>query len=154
MVGSGPRGEVYGNAAGIGLVPEGFDIRPDRAARSDVVIVSAPIGVHGVVIMSVREGVEFGSLELSDTAALTPLVQAVLGVTSDVHLRRDPRGGLATSLDENASGSGVGVRLVEKSIPVPADVANACAMLGLDPMYVANEGKLVEFESRTAVGHG
>jgi hydrogenase expression/formation protein HypE len=151
VVDAGHGDEVYVNTAGIGLVPEGIDIRPDRAARGDVVIVSGPIGMHGVAIMSVREGIEFGSQVVSDTAALTPLVQAMLAVTRDVHVLRDPtRGGLATSLNEIASASGVGVRLVEKSIPVPADVANACAMLGLDPMYVANEGKLVAFVARAS----
>ncbi len=96
--------------------------------------------------MSVREGLEFGSEIVTDSAALHPLVAAMLAVDRDLHVLRDPtRGGLATTLNEIASTSGVGVRLVEKAIPVPPDVANACAMLGLDPMYVANEGKLVAF---------
>jgi hydrogenase expression/formation protein HypE len=142
---------VYVNTAGIGVVPDGVDLRPDRAEPGDVVIVSGPIGVHGIAIMSVREGIEFGSRVVSDTASLAPLVQAMLAVTKDLHVLRDPtRGGLATSLNEIASASGVGVRLVEKAIPVPPEVANACAMLGLDPMYVANEGKLVAFVPRAA----
>lgn len=149
VVDAGHGDQVYVNTAGIGLVPDGVDIRPDRAEVGDVVIVSGPIGVHGIAIMSVREGLQFGSEITSDTAALHPLVASMLTVTPDVHVLRDPtRGGLATSLNEIASASGVGVRIVEKSVPVPPDVASACAMLGLDPMYVANEGKLVAFVGR------
>ena len=149
VVDAGHGDEVFVNTAGIGLVPAGVTIRPDRAQVGDVVIVSGAIGVHGIAIMSVREGLEFGSVLQTDTAALHPLVAAMLAVTKDLHVLRDPtRGGLATSLNEIASASGVGVALVEKSIPVPDDVANACAILGLDPMYVANEGKLVAFVSR------
>jgi hydrogenase expression/formation protein HypE len=151
VVDAGHGDQVFVNTAGIGVVPDGVDIRPDRAAVGDVVIVSGAIGVHGIAIMSVREGIEFGSQLVTDSAALTPLVSAMLDVTTDLHTLRDPtRGGLATSLNEIASASGVGVRLVERSIPVPPDVANACALLGLDPMYVANEGKLVAFVPREA----
>ena len=149
VVDAGHGDQVYVNTAGIGVVPDGVDIRPDRARPGDVVIVSGAIGVHGIAIMSVREGIEFGSELVSDSAALGPLVQAMLAVTSDLHVLRDPtRGGLATSLNEIAAASGVGVRLVERALPVPPDVGNACAMLGLDPMYVANEGKLVGFVPR------
>jgi hydrogenase expression/formation protein HypE len=149
VVDAGHGDQVYVNTAGIGVVADGVDIRPDRARPGDVVIVSGEIGVHGVAIMSVREGIEFGSHLVTDSAPLTPLVQAMLAVTPDLHVLRDPtRGGLATSLNEIAAASHVGVRLVESSIPVPADVGNACAMLGLDPMYVANEGKLVAFVPR------
>jgi hydrogenase expression/formation protein HypE len=149
VVDAGHGDQVYVNTAGIGLVPDGVDIRPDRAEVGDVVIVSGAIGVHGIAIMSVREGLEFGSEMTTDSAALHPLVAAMLCVTPDLHVLRDPtRGGLATSLNEIASASRVGVRLVEKSLPVPPDVAGACAMLGLDPMYVANEGKLVAFVPR------
>jgi len=140
---------VYVNTAGVGLVTDGVDIRPQRARPGDVVIVSGAIGVHGIAIMSVREGLEFGSQIVTDSAALSPLVAAMLTVTKDIHVLRDPtRGGLATSLNEIADSAGVGVTLVERSIPVPDDVRNACAMLGLDPMYVANEGKLVAFVPR------
>jgi hydrogenase expression/formation protein HypE len=149
VVDAGHGDQVYVNTAGIGVVADGIDIRPDRAVPGDVVIVSGAIGVHGIAIMSVREGLEFGSQLRTDSVALTPLVQAMLAVIADVHVLRDPtRGGLATSLNEIASSSGVGVRLVERSLPVPPDVASACAMLGLDPMYVANEGKLVAFVPR------
>jgi hydrogenase expression/formation protein HypE len=146
VVDAGHGDSVYVNTAGVGLIPDGVDIRPQRAEVGDVVIVSGDIGVHGIAIMSVREGLEFGTQITTDSAALHPLVAAMLAVTKDIHVLRDPtRGGLATSLNEIAQASGVGVRLVERSIPVPTDVANACALLGLDPMYVANEGKLVAF---------
>ncbi len=151
VVDAGHGDQVYVNTAGVGLVPDGVDIRPQRAEPGDVVIVSGDIGVHGIAIMSVREGLEFGTEIVTDSAALHPLVAAMLAVTNDLHALRDPtRGGLATSLNEIAAAAGVGVRLVEKAIPVPADVGNACALLGLDPLYVANEGKLVAFVPTSA----
>ena len=140
---------VYVNTAGIGLVPDGVDIRPQRARPGDVVLVSGDIGVHGVAIMSVREGLEFGTEVRSDCAPLNGLVAAMLAVTPDLHVLRDPtRGGLAASLNEIASASGTGVSIVEGAVPVPDEVANACAFLGLDPWFVANEGKLVAFVPR------
>ncbi|MGA5143510.1 hydrogenase expression/formation protein HypE [Streptomyces griseoincarnatus] len=146
VVESGHGDGVYVTTAGVGLVPDGVDIRPQRARPGDAVIVSGPIGLHGVAIMSVREGLEFGVEVSSDTAPLADLVAAVLAVTPDVHVLRDPtRGGLAASLNEIARASGTGVRLRERAIPVPDAVANACGFLGLDPLYVANEGRLVAF---------
>jgi len=137
---------IYLNTAGIGLVPGGVDIGPHRARVGDVVIVSGDIGVHGVAIMSVRDGLEFGTEVLSDCAPLSGLVAAMLDVTPDLHALRDPtRGGLGTSLNEIARASEVGVELDEGKLPVPDVVTNACAFLGLDPLYVANEGKLVAF---------
>ncbi|MCB5906149.1 hydrogenase expression/formation protein HypE [Streptomyces sp. SF28] len=149
VVEAGHGDGIYLNTAGIGLIPDGVDIRPQRAAPGDVVIVSGPIGVHGVAVMSVREGLEFGVGIESDCAALGGLVEAMLAVTPDLHVLRDPtRGGLATALGEIAAAASVGVVVQERSLPVPETVANACAVLGLDPMYVANEGKLVAFVPR------
>ncbi|MFJ6725360.1 hydrogenase expression/formation protein HypE [Streptomyces sp. NPDC091281] len=146
VVEAGHGDGVFINTSGIGYVPDGVDIRPQRAAPDDVVLVSGAIGVHGVAIMSVREGLEFGVAIESDTAPLGGLVAELLAVCPDVHVLRDPtRGGLATTLNEIAGASGVGVALVENDLPVPDTVANACAFLGLDPLYVANEGKLVAF---------
>jgi hydrogenase expression/formation protein HypE len=146
VVDAGHGDGIFINTAGIGVIPDGTDIRPQRAAPGDVVIVSGPIGEHGVAIMSVREGLEFGVEIKSDTAPLASLVQAMLGACADLHVLRDPtRGGLATSLNEIASAAGVGVTLQERALPVPEAVANACSFLGLDPLYVANEGKLVAF---------
>jgi len=137
---------VFINTAGIGLVPTGVDIRLQRARPGDVVIVSGAIGVHGIAILSVREGLEFGAAIESDCAPLAGLVTTMLAVTPDLHLLRDPtRGGLATALNEIALASGVGVELTEALLPVPDVVANACSFLGLDPLFVANEGKLVAF---------
>ncbi|MEU6405111.1 hydrogenase expression/formation protein HypE [Streptomyces sp. NPDC046985] len=146
VVEAGHGDGVYVTTAGIGLVPDGVDIRPQRARPGDAVIVSGPIGLHGVAIMSVREGLEFGVETASDTAPLADLVAHMLAVTPDVHVLRDPtRGGLAASLNEIARASGAGVRLRERAIPVPEAVVNACGFLGLDPLYVANEGRLVAF---------
>jgi hydrogenase expression/formation protein HypE len=150
VVEAGHGDGVYLNTSGIGFVPDGVDIRPQRAAPGDVVIVSGPIGMHGIAIMSVREGLEFGVEVVSDTAALGGLVEAMLGVTHELHVLRDPtRGGLGTALNEIAAASGTGVVLTERDIPVPDAVANACGFLGLDPLYVANEGRLVAFVPRT-----
>lgn len=146
VVETGHGDGVYVNTAGLGVVPDGVDIRPDRARPGDVVIVSGEIGVHGVAVMSVREGLEFGTEVRSDCAPLHGLVEAMLAVTRDLHVLRDPtRGGVATALNEIARASGVGIELEERSLPVPEVVANACAFLGLDPLLVANEGKLVAF---------
>ncbi|MEU6014853.1 hydrogenase expression/formation protein HypE [Streptomyces sp. NPDC047515] len=149
VVEAGHGDGIFINTAGIGLIPPGVDLRPQRVEPGDVVIVSGAVGVHGVAIMSVREGLEFGVEIESDCAALGGLVEAMLAVTPELHVLRDPtRGGLAASLNEIATASGTGVVIQERAVPVPAPVANACAVLGLDPMYVANEGKLVAFVPR------
>lgn len=149
VVEAGHGDGIYLNTAGIGVVPAGVDLRPQRVVPGDVVIVSGAIGVHGVAIMSVREGLEFGVEIESDSAALGDLVDAMLTVTPDLHVLRDPtRGGLAASLNEIAAASGTGVVIRERDVPVPPVVAGACAILGLDPMYIANEGKLVAFVPR------
>ncbi|WP_432138013.1 hydrogenase expression/formation protein HypE [Streptomyces sp. bgisy154] len=146
VVEAGHGDGVYVTTSGVGLVPDGVDIRPDRARPGDVVIVSGPVGLHGVAIMSVREGIEFGVEIASDTAPLAALVATMLSVTPDLHALRDPtRGGLAAALNEIARASGTGVRLSERAVPVPDAVANACGFLGLDPWCVANEGRLVAF---------
>ncbi|MFJ6723224.1 hydrogenase expression/formation protein HypE, partial [Streptomyces sp. NPDC091259] len=144
VVEAGHGDGVYVNTAGIGLIPDGVDLRPQRVVPGDVVIVSGEIGLHGVAIMSVREGLEFGVDVESDCAPLGGLVDAMLAVTPDLHVLRDPtRGGLAAALNEIAAASGAGVVIREGAVPIPDPVANACAILGLDPLYVANEGKLV-----------
>ncbi|MGW1978244.1 hydrogenase expression/formation protein HypE [Streptomyces sp. NPDC001889] len=149
VVEAGHGDGVYINTSGIGLIPPGVDIRAERAEPGDVVIVSGGIGLHGVAVMSVREGLEFGVGIESDCAALGGLVGAMLAVTPDLHVLRDPtRGGLAAALNEIAAAAGVGVVVRERAVPVPPEVASACAILGLDPMYVANEGKLVAFVPR------
>jgi hydrogenase expression/formation protein HypE len=149
VVEAGHGDGVYINTSGIGLVPPGVDLRPERVVPGDVVIVSGAIGLHGVAILSERENLRFEAEIESDCAALGGLVEAMLAVTPDVHVLRDPtRGGLAASLNEIAAASGTGVVVQERAVPVPPPVASACAILGLDPMYVANEGKLVAFVPR------
>ena len=146
VVDAGHGDQVYVNTAGIGLVRDGADIRPGRARPGDVVLVSGAIGRHGVAVLSCREGLEFGTAVESDTAPLAGLVAAMLGTGADLHVLRDPtRGGLAAALNEIARTADVGVELVERSVPVPPAVADACSLLGLDPFYVANEGVLVAF---------
>ena len=146
VVDAGHGDGVYVNTAGIGVVAEGVTIGPEQARPGDAVIVSGDIGVHGVAVMSCREGLEFGTLVESDTAPLNGLVAAMLETGAEVHVLRDPtRGGLAASLNEIARAAGVGVDLVERDLPIPQPVSDACGLLGLDPLYVANEGKLVAF---------
>jgi hydrogenase expression/formation protein HypE len=137
----------YISTAGIGLVRAGIQVGPHRAQPGDAVLVSGTIGDHGMAIMSVREGLEFESQIRSDCAALNGLIAEVLDAAGGaVHAMRDPtRGGLASTLNEIAHSSGVGVAIDETSLPVRPDVQSACELLGLDPVYVANEGKAVFF---------
>ncbi|RDI61607.1 hydrogenase expression/formation protein HypE [Nocardia pseudobrasiliensis] len=146
VVDAGHGDGIFVNTSGIGLIDAGIDIRPQRARPGDVVIVSGEIGMHGVAVLSCREGLEFVTSVCSDTAPLHGLVAAMLGTGADVHVLRDPtRGGMAAALNEIARAAGVGVTLDERMIPIPQPVRDACGLLGLDPMYVANEGKLVAF---------
>jgi hydrogenase expression/formation protein HypE len=135
---------VFINTTGIGVVPPGVSPSGDRARPGDAVLVSGTVGDHGVAVMSTREGLSFETSILSDSAALHGLVAAMVAAVPGIHVMRDPtRGGLATTLNEIAHQSGVGMVLSEASIPVREEVAAACELLGLDPLYVANEGKLV-----------
>lgn len=138
---------LFVNTTGIGLLDPGFRPGPQQARVGDAVLVSGPVGRHGMAIMAVREGIAFESAIESDTANLAPLVAALRAQVGDgVHALRDPtRGGVASALNEIARASDVGVRLQEGAIPVPGLVSSACEMLGLDPLYVANEGILVAF---------
>ncbi|MGB9375446.1 MAG: hydrogenase expression/formation protein HypE [Jiangellales bacterium] len=137
---------VFINTTGVGLVPDGVDIGPTNARPGDAVLVSGPIGLHGVAVLSVRDGLEFGTEIRSDCQPVNGLVAGLLAAGIDVHVLRDPtRGGVAASLNEIAASSRVGVQIEERSIPVPDDVRAACGFLGLDPLVVANEGKLVAF---------
>ncbi len=135
---------VFITTTGIGVVPDGVDISGANARPGDAVLINGTIGDHGVAVMSCRENLTFETEIVSDSAALHDLVRAMLEAVPDIHCLRDPtRGGLATTLNEIAHQSGVGVRLQEAAIPMRPDVAAACELLGLDPLYVANEGKLV-----------
>jgi hydrogenase expression/formation protein HypE len=137
----------YINTAGIGLLRPGITVGPHRAQPGDAILTSGTIGDHGMAIMSVREGLEFESQIRSDCAALNGLIAEVLAAAgASVHAMRDPtRGGLASTLNEIAQSSGVGIEIDEPSLPVRPEVQSACELLGLDPVYVANEGKVVFF---------
>lgn len=134
----------YITTAGIGILMTEDAPAPSQAKVGDVVLVSGTLGDHGMTVMSVREGLSFETTLESDSAALHPMVEAMLAASNQIHVLRDPtRGGLATSLNEIAQSSSVGIRLEETALPVLPAVASACEILGMDPMYVANEGKLV-----------
>jgi hydrogenase expression/formation protein HypE len=139
---------VFISTTGVGAVPEGRVIGGAMARPGDVVIVSGTLGEHGVAVLSRRESLAFETEIVSDSQPLHTLVAAMLAAVPEgaVHVLRDPtRGGLATTLNEIAQQSGVGVTLQEAAIPVLPQVEAACELLGLDPLYVANEGKLVAF---------
>jgi len=135
---------IFITTTGVGMVPAGVDISGDRARPGDAVLVSGSLGDHGVAIMSSRENLEFETRIESDSAALHGLVADMVAAVPAIHCLRDPtRGGLATTLNELTRQSGVGMVLQEDAIPVKPEVTAACELLGLDPLYVANEGKLV-----------
>jgi hydrogenase expression/formation protein HypE len=146
VVDNGSGDGVFLNTAGVGVVADGVEIGPHRAAPGDAVLISGDIGVHGVAVLSVRQGLEFATGVESDTAPLHGLVAAMLATGADVHVLRDPtRGGVSASLNEIARTAQVGVDLTERDLPIPPGVADACSLLGLDPLQVANEGKLLAF---------
>ena len=152
VVNRGKGDGIFINTAGVGLVPPGLDIAPQNVVPGDVVLVSGDIGRHGMAVMSVREGLGFESELQSDCASLAGLVEAMSAVGRDLHCLRDlTRGGLAAAVNEIALDVRVGIELQEEAVPVSEPVAGACEILGLDPFYVANEGRLVAFvASRSA----
>jgi hydrogenase expression/formation protein HypE len=145
VVERGKADGMFVNTTGLGVQPEDFRPAPNRARPHDAILVSGPIGRHGMAVMAVREGLRFETTITSDTACLVPLVEMLRTACRDgVRVLRDPtRGGVASALNEIAQASGVGMVLDEEALPVPDAVAAACAVLGLDPLYVANEGILV-----------
>lgn len=144
VVDRGKGDQIFINTSGVGVVGPGVEIHPKRARIGDKIIVSGEIAVHGIAIMSVREGLEFETEIASDTAPLNGLVEAIFAVSKDIHVLRDPtRGGVTSALSEIAEAANVGIRLDEHSLPISEEVKGACEILGLDPLYVANEGKLL-----------
>jgi len=144
VVHKGSADKLFVNTAGVGIIPEGVDISGDKARPGDRVILSGTIGDHGIAVLSQREGLSFSTRLESDCAPLGDLVAEMLNASPNIHCLRDPtRGGLATSLNELAKQSKVSIRIEEEKIPVREEVMAACEMLGLDPLYVASEGKLV-----------
>jgi hydrogenase expression/formation protein HypE len=144
VVERGKADGVFISTACVGMVPAGLDLSGDKARPGDVILLSGSIGDHGVAVMSKRENLSFDTEAVSDTAALHELVAVMVEAAgASIRLMRDPtRGGLAATLNEIAQQSRVGVRIEEAAIPVAAQVAAACELLGLDPLFVANEGKL------------
>jgi hydrogenase expression/formation protein HypE len=146
VVDRGKGDQLFINTSGIGVIPEGVSIDPRNARPGDVIILSGAIALHGIAIMSVREGLGFDTQVASDTAPLHGLVGQILKADRTVHVMRDPtRGGVASALNEIAGSSHTGIMIDEEAIPVADDVRGACEILGLDPLYVANEGKLLAF---------
>ncbi len=144
VVDQGSADKLFINTSGVGVVPPGVDISGANAKPGDRVIVSGTLGDHGIAIMSQREGLSFSTTLKSDCAPLNQLVAEMLQESCHINCLRDPtRGGLATSLNEIAKQSGVGIEIEDKLIPVRDEVRGACELLGLDPLYIANEGKLI-----------
>jgi hydrogenase expression/formation protein HypE len=146
VVPTGAVDKIFINTSGIGWIPDGVVISGNRAQLGDKVILSGSIADHGVAILMQREGMTFESTVVSDTAALNHMVDRMLSVTKDIHVLRDPtRGGVGTTLNEIAASSKAGIFIQEEKIPVKSEVSGICELLGLDPLYVANEGKLLAF---------
>lgn len=144
VVNRGKADRLFINTAGIGIIREGLDISGSNAKPGDKIILSGGIGEHGIAVMSQREGLQFNVPVSSDCAPLNRLVQDMLAASKNIHSLRDPtRGGLAATLCEIARQSQVGVDIEEESIPIHAAVRGVCELLGLDPLFIANEGKLV-----------
>jgi len=144
VVNQGSLDKLFVNTSGVGIIPPGVDISGVNAVPGDKVILNGSLGNHGIAVISRRQGLEFNSPVESDCAPLNKLVSDMLAVSPNLHCLRDPtRGGLATTLNELAHQSQVGIRLTEASLPVDEAVRAACELLGFDPLYVANEGKLV-----------
>ena len=146
VVDRGKADRIFINTAGLGIVAPGVDVAGQNARPGDIVLINGPMGDHGVAVLSTREGLSFQTEIESDSASLNGLVAAMLAASNKIHVLRDPtRGGVATALNEVAKQSGVGIRLEESNLPVRPEVNAACEMLGLDPLYVANEGKALVF---------
>jgi hydrogenase expression/formation protein HypE len=144
VVDRGKGDQIFINTSGIGIIENGVEISPRRAQVGDKVLISGKIATHGIAIMSVREGLEFETEIASDSAPLNGLVETIFSATKNIHVLRDPtRGGVTSALVEIAEAANVGIRLDEARIPIAEDVKAACEMLGFDPLYVANEGKLL-----------
>jgi hydrogenase expression/formation protein HypE len=146
VVEHGCADKLFINTAGIGKIPDGVHLSGAAARPGDAVLLSGPVGDHGIAVLSKREGLKFGTKLESDCAPLGNMVAAMLAASRDIHALRDPtRGGLATTLNEIAAQSRVGIRIEEPQVPIHPEVTGACEMLGLDPLYIANEGKMVAF---------
>jgi len=146
VVNRGAADKIFINTSGLGIVKEGVNISGSNAKVGDVVIINGPIGSHGIAVLSEREGLKFETDIKSDTAPLSSLVADMLKASKDIHVLRDPtRGGLSTTLNEIALSSRLDIEINESDISIQEEVRAACEILGYDPLYLANEGKLVAF---------
>lgn len=144
VVPKGAADKIFINTSGVGRIPEGIEVGCDQARPGDVIIISGTLADHGATVLTQREGLTFDAQVASDSAALNHMVGQILEVCPQVSVLRDPtRGGVGTALNEIAGQSGVGIKLFEDKIPVKPEVSGICELLGLDPLYVANEGKLL-----------
>jgi hydrogenase expression/formation protein HypE len=144
VVERGKADRIFINTAGVGVIAPGVDVAGQNAKPGDFVLINGPVGDHGIAVLSTREGLSFQTEIQSDSAPLNGLVNDMLEVSRNIHVLRDPtRGGIATALNEVANQSAVGIELEESNLPVRPQVNAACEMLGLDPLYVANEGKVL-----------
>jgi hydrogenase expression/formation protein HypE len=135
---------VFINTSGIGTVLPGLDVGPHRLRPGDEIVISGPIGLHGIAIMALREGIDLETEIRSDSAPVYPMVEALAAAGLEIHMLRDPtRGGVSSALNEMAGRGSVGIQLEEEPLPIPADVEGVCEILGLDPLYVANEGNFL-----------
>ena len=148
VVNKGAVDKIFINTSGIGVIKNGIDISGSNAQIGDLIIINGTIGDHGITVLSEREGLNFETTIKSDTAPLSSLVNDMLNVSRDIHVLRDPtRGGLATTLNEIALSSKATIEINEENIPIQEGVRAACEILGYDPLYLANEGKLIAFVS-------
>ena len=144
VVEKGKGDGVFINTSGIGTVLPRLDVGPDRLRPGDEVVISGPIGLHGIAIMALREGIDLETEIRSDSAPVYPMVESLAEAGLDIHMLRDPtRGGVSSALNEMAKRGGVGILLNEDALPIPPEVEGACEILGLDPLYVANEGNFL-----------
>jgi hydrogenase expression/formation protein HypE len=146
VVDKGKGDKMFINTSGIGIIEKERNISPKNVNVGDKIILSGTIAEHGIAIMSVRESLQFETAMTSDTAPLNTLVETMFSASNNIHVLRDPtRGGVATVLNEIAESANVGIKISEEKIPVREEVQSACEILGFDPLYVANEGKLLAF---------
>ncbi len=146
VVPKGAVDKIFINTSGIGLIPDGVNISSSAAEPGDKIILNGPIADHGIAILVQREGMSFKTTVTSDTSALNHMVHRMLSACNKIHVLRDPtRGGIATALNEIAGQSNIGIKIFEDKIPVRNEVAGVCELLGFEPLYVANEGKLIAF---------
>jgi hydrogenase expression/formation protein HypE len=146
VVDKGKGDKIFINTSGIGIIEKGINISPLNAKVGDAILLNGRIADHGIAIMSAREGLTFDTTVESDTAALNGLVETMFNVTKNIHVLRDPtRGGIASALNEIAMTANIGIYIEEDAIPITEEVKGACEILGLDPLYIANEGKLLAF---------